>query len=262
MMKKHLLNMIPDHKLYTETFLGGGALFWAKEPSPHEVINDVDDDIVNFYRVLQTNFDELYNMVHSTLHSRSTHQAARYVLKKETENLKETYTYFLGDSSTISPDVQRAWAFWTQTNMSYSSKMFGGFAYDRSDDAKTTRAILNKRDLFKQHYKDRLNRVCIECNDAIKVLQSRDCSHAFHYCDPPYFNSDCGHYGGYTEEDFGQLLETLTGLKGKFLLSSYPSGILDEYVKAAGWKQKDFVKSVAVSNKTDKKKTEVLTYNY
>lgn len=259
-MLKHLLPMIPEHELYVEPFLGGGALFWEKDPSPHEVINDLDDDIVNFYRVLQTDFDSLAELITATLHSRSTHEAARYVLKRQPEKLKKSYTYYLGPDATTTSDVQRAWAFWTQSNMSYSAKLFGGFAYDRS--VKTTRAIINKRDRFKAHYRERLRNVCIECNDALKVIYSRDTPQSFHYCDPPYFNSDCGHYGGYTEQDFRALLQQLSEVEGRFLLSSYPSDSLTEFVKQMGWNQKSFEKPVAVTNKTSKRKTEVLTYNY
>lgn len=251
--------MIPVHELYVEPFLGGGALFWEKEPSQAEVINDLDDNVVNFYRVMQSNWDDLYQLMQTTLHSRSQHQAARYVLKEEEENLSKTYTYYLGESSTISPDVQKAWAFWVQTNMSYSSKLFGGFAYCRS--VKTTRAIINKRDRFQAHYKERLKGVCIECNDALTVIDSRDTPESFIYCDPPYFNSDCGHYDGYSKEDFEALLESLSSIKGKFLLSSYPSESLSEFTKQQGWYQKKFTKHRS-AGKNGSTKTEVLTWNY
>ncbi|MEX1120874.1 MAG: DNA adenine methylase [Balneolales bacterium] len=262
-MAGKIIAMIPDHKIYTESFLGGGAVFWNKEPSDHEVINDVDDNIINFYRVLQENFDDLFGEISSTLHSRTQHLDAKYILKSEPEKLSSSYTYRITESG-MKPDfsVRRAWAFWVQSNMSYSSKLYGGFAYDRSEDAKTTRAIINKREAFQLHYKERLSRVCIECNDAIKVIESRDTPYTFHYCDPPYFNSDCGHYAGYTEDDYEKLLITLSKIKGKFLLSSYPSEILDSYVNEYGWEQKSWNTSVSVSYKTSKMKTEVLTYNY
>ncbi len=247
-MLKQLKAMIPDHALYVEPFLGGGALFWEKEPSKAEVINDMDDNVVNFYRVMQT-----------TLHSRSQHEAARYVLKEEEEKLSDTYTYYLGESNSFPKDVQKAWAFWIQTNMSYSAKLFGGFAYCRSD--KTTKAIINKRERFQEHYKDRLSGVCIECNDALKVIKSRDTKASFIYCDPPYFNSDCGHYSGYTKKDFSELLTTLSEMDGKFLLSSYPSDVLSDFTDQNSWHQKEFVKSRSAGNNSDKK-IEVLTWNY
>jgi len=64
--------------------------------------------------------------------------------------------------------------------------------------------------------------VQLECADALYVIQSRDTINTFFYCDPPYYNSDCGHYNRYSEEDYENLLKLLAGIKGKFILSSYP----------------------------------------
>jgi DNA adenine methylase len=68
----------------------------------------------------------------------------------------------------------------------------------------------------------RLQNVQIENTDALRVIRSRDSLMAFHYCDPPYFNSDCGHYDGYSIQDFENLLELLSTIEGKFLLSRQP----------------------------------------
>lgn len=58
-MLKHLLPLVPEHNLYTESFAGGAALYWAKEPSPVEVLNDVNGNLINFYRVLKNDFNAL-----------------------------------------------------------------------------------------------------------------------------------------------------------------------------------------------------------
>jgi mannose/fructose/N-acetylgalactosamine-specific phosphotransferase system component IIB len=71
-----------------------------------------------------------------------------------------------------------------------------------------------------------------------------------------------GHYKGYSEADYKQLLDALVKVKGKFLLSSYPSTILSQYIKKYKWKIKKVEKSVAVTKHTDKKKTEMLVMNY
>lgn len=52
-LTKAILAMIPPHKIYIEPFFGGGAVFFAKEPSYLEVINDINDNIITFYRVCQ-----------------------------------------------------------------------------------------------------------------------------------------------------------------------------------------------------------------
>lgn len=58
-MLKHILPLIPKHRIYTEAFFGGGAVFFAKAPAEGEVINDTNNIIVNFYEVIQTDFERL-----------------------------------------------------------------------------------------------------------------------------------------------------------------------------------------------------------
>jgi DNA adenine methylase len=91
------------------------------------------------------------------------------------------------------------------------------------------------------------------------VIRKTDHEDAFHYVDPPYFNADMGHYGGYTREDFIALLNMLSNVKGKFMLSSYPSDILREYATQQCWHTKEFVMRRSAGGGT---KTEVLTMNY
>ncbi len=82
-------------------------------------------------------------------------------------------------------------------------------------------------------------------------------------CDPPYYNSDCGHYDGYTIEDYRLLLSVLSEIEGKFLLSSYPSQELKKHTQAQGWESKEFKMRVSVAvGAHQKEKTEVLTANY
>ena len=75
-----------------------------------------------------------------------------------------------------------------------------------------------------------------------------------------------GHYRGYTLEDYERLLEILSSIKGKFLLSSYPSDLLSKFSKKQRWYTKSFDKPITASkNKNGKireRKTEVLTANY
>lgn len=105
----------------------------------------------------------------------------------------------------------------------------------------------------------------IECTDAIRVIRSRDYPNAFFYCDPPYFNSDCGHYDGYSVEDFNRLLDVLQSIQGKFLMSSYPSKLLEDYTTTNHWSSRKIEQPVTVANGTGgagKRKIEVLTANY
>lgn len=247
-MLQYILPVLPgDINLYCEPFVGGGAVFWAKEQSPLEVINDTNRELINFYEVVQNDFVELEKMIRITLHSRSLFNDAKVIY----------------ENPHMFNRIKRAWAVWVLSSQGFAAKIDGSWGYDKQKGTVSNK-IKNKRDSFTEDLAIRLQKVQIECTDALRIIRSRDCKDSFFYCDPPYFNSDCGHYDGYTKEDFEMLLKELSKLEGRFLLSSYPSDILSEYVEANGWNQKCFSQKVSVSrNKVNQKtKTEVLTANY
>jgi DNA adenine methylase len=212
-----------------------------------EVLNDTNKEMMNFYQVVQNNFAQLEKKAKQTLHSRDLHQKVCVI-----------YNY----PSLFDP-VTRAWAVWVLSTQSFCSQMGGSFGYDKSDNT-TTKKIINKRDALTAVYAHRLNNVQLESADALYVVKSRDTADSFFYLDPPYFNSDCGHYDGYSEQDFENLLQLISGIQGKFLLSSYPSPVLKEYTKRNGWYTWSVESGVSVNNKSgyQKRKVEVLTANY
>lgn len=244
-----ILNQIPQHKLYCEPFIGGAAIFFAKPPSQIEVINDVNSELVNFYKVVQNDFVSLEKEVQISLHSRDLFRKASVIYK----------------NPDMFSEIKRAWAVWCLAAQGFAGILDGSWGYDVQKNT-TTKKITNKRESFTLDYAVRLQNVQIECTDAIRIIRSRDQKDAFFYCDPPYYNSDCAHYDGYSLDDFEHLLKTLSKIKGKFLLSSYPSPILKEYTKAKGWHTKEIKQGVSVANnnsqKGQKMKTEVLTANY
>ncbi len=247
-MVRHILPLIPDHHVYTEAFFGGGAVFFAKPKSELETINDLNGELVNFYQVTQRKFKELKALISETLNSHKSHRQAWVVY-----NNPELFS-----------DVKRAWAVWVLSAQGFGGQLSSSWGYDGGNGAKNSvaRKVKNKKFKFTSDYAERLESCSIECRDALKVITSRDGINSFHYVDPPYFNSDMGHYGGYTEENYDELLKTLSGIKGRFLLSSYPSKILDKYVKENGWYQVEVKAIVSAAKGVRKPKVEVLTANY
>lgn len=71
--------MIPQHTVYCEPFFGGGAVFFAKKPSEIEIINDKNQEVTNFYKVVKHRFAKLKKEIGATLHSRRLHQDATVV---------------------------------------------------------------------------------------------------------------------------------------------------------------------------------------
>src|ERR1035437_120105 len=246
-----LIKLIPPHVQYVEPFCGSCALFFSKPPSQVEVINDYDNRVTNFWFCLQNHFEELQKLIKQTLHSEEAHKRAAIILKNG----------IITPEGVINP-VECAWAFWVRCNMSFGSQMFTGFAFGNDNSCELK--CLNKKLQFDKRLYKRMNLVQIFCRDALEVVKLKDGTDTFIYCDPPYYNSDCGHYKGYTQQDFENLLSFLSTCKSKFLLSSYPSDLLDEFRKLPGMNSKDIKQGVLVDNtrKESKTKIECLTYNY
>jgi DNA adenine methylase len=216
MMVALLKQYIPNHRIYCEPFFGGGALFFSKPKSDVEIINDLNGEAVNFYKIVKTNFAELETEISITLHSRELFKKAKVVY----------------ENPDLFTELKRAWAFWVLANQGFASSLDSwGFANDNSKE----KTIANKRDTFSLEYAQRLEITQIESNDALRVIERCDSVDTFFYLDPPYFNSNQGHYKGYSERDFTNLLELLSSIKGKFLLSSYPSDVLKKHTKEHKW---------------------------
>lgn len=243
-----LRGLIPKHKKYCEPFIGGGSLFWEKEISTHEVINDIDQRVINFYEVLQGRFDELQHRIQSTLNAEYYHSKAAEILR----------------AGLLDP-VEYAWAFWVSTNMSYGSKVLGGWAFgcNRDDIGSEAKTLANRKGLFQQELTDRLRNVDIFCRDAIEVIKLNDAPDTFFYFDSPYPESDCGHYASH-KEVYYRLLDLLPSLRAKWLMSSYPSNQLTKLRADYGWITHDQDMHLSMANRptVHKRKLECLTMNY
>lgn len=246
-MVKHILPLIPEHNLYCEPFCGGAAIFFAKENAEVNVLNDTNRELINFYNVVKHDFVALEKEIEITLHSRDLHRKASVIY----------------NNPDMFSEIKRAWALWTLSTQSFSAMLDGSWGYDISKN-RTSKHVNNKKDSFTIDFAIKLQDVQLECADALYIINSRDCKEAFFYVDPPYYNSDMGHYDGYSKDDFENLLKTLSQIKGKFLLSSYPSEILSEYTKKNSWKTYTVDAKVSVNAKNGylKRKVEVLTSNY
>lgn len=242
---KHILPLIPEHTLFTEAFCGGCAVFFAKQPVKCEVINDMNRELINFYSVAKSRYPELKAKIEGTLHSRDIHAHARHI---------NSYPEFFNE-------IERAWAVWVCSKMGFASMLDGTFGYDRSGT--TALKIDNARVNFTDKLCQRLSRVTIENEDGIGVIKRYDCPEAFHFVDPPYVGSDCGHYEGtFNDEDFLKLLETLSGVKGKFMLTMFPHSAIQEYANRFGWKIHKIERTISASKTSRRRQEEWITTNY
>jgi DNA adenine methylase len=72
----YILPLIPEHRIYTESFFGGGAVFFAKAPVESEIINDTNNMVVNFFEVCKTDIEPLKAKIQATPFSRTTYTVA------------------------------------------------------------------------------------------------------------------------------------------------------------------------------------------
>lgn len=187
-----------DHTCYCEPFCGACWVLFAKEPSKAEVINDVDSELVTFWRVVQNHLQEFLRYYKLAVTSREIF---------EIEKRK--------DPTTLT-DIQRA------TRYFYLQKhSFGGRTHGRTFGTSATGPsrlnLLNLEDhILEVHW--RFNGVQIENLPAVECIRRYDRPHTFFYCDPPYYQV-AGYRAAFTEKDYNQLARTLAGIKGLFLLS-------------------------------------------
>lgn len=239
--------LIPPHRVYTEAFVGGAAVFFAKRPAQCEVINDLNQELVNFYVVLKTKFEELKKLVDASLHSRDLHAHARHI---------NMFPSFFSD-------VQRAWSVWYCTKVGFASMIDGTFGYDFS--GQSVRTLLRHKELFREHLSRRLENVTIENRDGLEVIKLYDFEDSWHFVDPPYVDTDCGHYTDmFGRRELNNLLDVLSNIKGKFLLTMFPDDDIQKFVDDNGWHIHKVERTISAAKSTDarRKQEEWMVVNY
>ena len=244
-MLKHILPLIPVHKIYTEAFCGGAAVLFAKRSVESEILNDLNMDLTTFYMIAKMQYIELKSEIDKTLHSRDMHAHAAHILK---------YPAFF-------VPAQRAWAVWALCKMSFASKIDGSFGYDFSGGM--PKKLQNAKDDFTEYLCSRLEKVTIENRDALQVIETYDSTDAFHFGDPPYINSDCGHYeGSVNEMDMENLLKLLERIKGKFMLTMFPLQMIEDYAIKNNWIIHRIERTISASKISRRKQEEWIVCNY
>ncbi len=195
---KRLIEHFPPHHLFVELFGGAAQLLCAKEPSPVEVYNDLDNEIANFFRVCQFHYEELIRYFRFALVSRTWF-----------EILKQT------DPVTLT-DIQRAFrTLYLQKNCFGGRVVNPNFHYFRA-----VRPNFNPDTIADQIEKmhKRLARVQIESLPYQQAIQKFDTKTAFFFVDPPYYNKPFYRHN-FELKDYLELAERLANLKGKFLMT-------------------------------------------
>lgn len=244
-MLKHILPLIPPHRVYTEAFCGGAAVLFAKQPVESEIINDINMELVNFYWCCQMYYPDLKAEIDRTLHCRDQHAEAAHI-----NAFPQFYT-----------PVQRAWAVWMLSKSSFASKLDGSFGYDFHGGM--AKKLRNAKDSFTEELCCRLEHVTIENRDALTVIRTYDRPEAFHFVDPPYINSNCGPYSGtFSEQGLRDLLQLLGTVTGKFMLTMFPHEDIEREAGRNGWKIHRVERAISAAKTARRRQEEWMVCNY
>lgn len=170
-LARWIVEHIPKHKVYCEPFFGSGAVLFNKEPCYNEIVNDIDDDVYNFFKVLRTEPGKLAEGIKLTPYSRTEYEMAYR-------------------SDTLD-DVERARLFAIKCWQGFGcgNKYKNGFR--RGIGATSPNPAKAWGELYETLIEgaERLKNVQIEHKDAIDLIKSLRGKETFIYVDPPYLLS-------------------------------------------------------------------------
>jgi DNA adenine methylase len=224
-----IIQFVPAGHIYVEPFAGAASVLWhLPNPFPVEVLNDLDGDIVNLYRVLQdkVKFEELAHRLIFTPYARAEFARALQIIKDPNAT-----------------DIDRAWAFFVKQNQGFGgkSKVLGDWGREINTISNGMAGSTSKwRSRLKllSFWHERLSRVQIDCTDGIDCIKYWDTPETVFYIDPPYVPDTRKDRCLYQNEPdlayHERIVETILAAKGKIILSCYDHPIYAPLAEA-GW---------------------------
>lgn len=197
-LAKHILPVFPEHTTYVEPFCGAAALFWMKEPSKVEVLNDIDGELVNLYRVIKHHLNEFLREFRWSLTSRQIY---------EWLNMTEPVTL---------TDIQRAARFFYLQKLAFGGKPVGRVFGTSAMRPPRMNLLRIEEDLSEAHI--RFANVYIEHLDWKACIAKYDRPSTLFYCDPPYWKVQ-GYGVPFPLEEYKAMAELARTIKGKMVVS-------------------------------------------
>jgi DNA adenine methylase len=206
----------PFHTCYVEPYGGAASVLLNKTPATHEVYNDLDDELVNFFRILRSEPARLIHLIELTPYSRLEHELAWETCQDSLERARRFYV--------------RCW----QSYGSGTRNTAGAAGWlTQKGKRRGTTAVENWRDTHHLYeIADRLLSVQIEKDTALNVLHRFDTRDTLFYVDPPYVASTRNKKKVYQHEmtnaEHIELAQCLQDLNGMIVLSGYESSLYDD----------------------------------
>ncbi len=249
-LARRIISFFPPHRIYLEPFGGSASVLLNKAPSEVEAYNDLDLKITRLFRILQNNGREFVERVKFIPYSEFEFESAKQYPTKAS-GLDKAVCDFIRWRQSFG-GRGRSWSYTTK-------RARGGMAGD-------VNAWWTAIDLLPEII-DRLKRVQILSQPAIKAIRRFDNPDALIYCDPPYVhetrapNSRDIYGKEMTEEEHLELGIVLNKCKSKIIISGYPSKLYNKMFKS--WKRIEFdMANHAAGGKSKARKKEVLWLNW
>lgn len=223
-LSKWILSQLPEHETYVEPFGGAMGVLLNKQPAHFEIYNDLDGEVVNFFRVLRDHPDELIRLITLTPFSRKEQQEAM-IEKGGLEDIERARRLYI-----------RSW----QSHGGGRSKWKSGWRYQYNNNrGKATISDWNEIDHL-WSIVARLKTVQIECDHALKVMKRYDAADVLFYLDPPYMNSTLSNRWELKAYSYGmddamheEILQMVVNMKGMVAISGKRHELYDRYLE--GW---------------------------
>lgn len=224
----HILPLFPEHNCYVEPFSGAAALFFLKESSKFEVLNDINGDMVNLYRVVKYHLEELYNQFKWVLTSR---QNWEWMQKTPPETLT---------------DIQRAARFMYLQKLAFGGKVEGQSFGTSTTSRPRFNIFTLEQDLADAHF--RLSNTTIEHLDWKRIIEKYDRPGTLFYCDPPYWQTE-GYGISFDFKEYEKMAELAKSIKGHMIISINDHPDIRETFNALSVIEVDYKYTVGGSNK-------------
>lgn len=217
-----IASMLPRHRVYVEPFAGSAAVLFAKPPSTHEVLNDLDGSVVAFFRALRDEPAALKRALELTPYARDEYHAAD--LAEDLEDLERARRFFVRCTQAFNANG-------VGTTSGWSNGMYRG-----ASQATTVNSIVNALEATAA----RLRNTVIDNRPAAALIAAYDAEDVAFYVDPPYLGatrtgldaakrrSQNYQHDMPAEDDHRALAEVLHGCAGAVLLSGYHSELYDD----------------------------------
>lgn len=237
-LRKTIIEMIPEHTCYVEPFFGAGWVYFGKEPSKVEVINDIDKELINLFRMIKYHAPEIERLLKYEFSGR---------------DIFEEYKNCTVESLT---EIYRAIRFLYLISQSFAGR---GAVYGYGTNTRPSPQIFYEGVL--ENIKDRLRNTYVENLSFEKIIEKYDREYSFFFCDPPYFETT-GYGNEFGEKEHLLLRNKLKNLKGKFLLTINDHEKVREWYKGFNFKEVQVNYSVSRQAKARGKYNELIITNY